>query len=290
MASARFWPSAMVGIRYLLFRARVVFFGEETSDAVLVPFGSRKLVPIIRCSREADSRTNRQILKFARRPNKPPQLVSADTLTTTMASPDRTAGTARTKADANDNGNANAGTTTPCFNEGVIIVILQYLIAATEADLRNSIGQVEARADERAIQLAATQANLANLVQTIQAGSAVADNSIRECLTSLRTHMSSCLTSHNEGLASLQTLLVGVEKKLRAELEAERAARDAKIAAQDAEIASLREGFKAKIAALEANNAALEANNAARDAEMAELRDLFAGISVQEGQDQQQEE
>ena len=81
-----------------------------------------------------------------------------------------------------------------------------------------------------------------------------------------------CLNSHNEGLASLQTLLVGVEKKLRADFEAERAAKDAKIAAleariaaQDAEIAEFREG-------------------------MAELRDLFAGISVQEGQDQQQEE
>ena len=58
------------------------------------------------------------------------------------------------------------------------------------------------------------------------------------------TAVNKCLNSHNEGLASLGTLLVGVEKKLRDEFEAERAAKDAQIAT-----------LEAKVAALEANNA-----------------------------------
>ena len=243
-----------------------------------------------------------------------------------MTSPSRTArpsaATGATDATSTSTATDTSGAieTLAGLGEGVGMVMLQYLvseerkaefeaiIAAAEADLRTSIETVQAGADLRADELAATQtasalahADLGYTVLNVQAR---ADNlfglfqrliDLQEKLRAdfqaekadrarafqsqklfLKT-ITERLVEHAEQLTKLQADVNAEQlEKLQAEFKAEQAAKDAKIAAQDA-----------KIAALEAKIATQDAETAAHQKDLADLRDLVLAsgrVSVQEGQ------
>lgn len=175
-----------------------------------------------------------------------------------MTSPSRPSAATDATSTATDTDASGAIETLANFGEGLGVVILKHLVredrkaefeaiteaivAAAEVDLRSSIETVQAGADLRADELAATQtasalahADLGYTVLNVQAEAA----SLFEALRLVVTTQEKQVGGVKRLVGHIDCLLV-FQEKLQADFKAEQAAQDAKIAAQDAEIAALR--------------------------------------------------
>ena len=174
-----------------------------------------------------------------------------------MTSPSRTARpSAATDATSTATDTSSAIETLANFGEGLGVAIMHLLVredrkaefeeiteaivAAAEADLRSSIETVQAGADLRADELAATQtasalahADLGYTVLNVRAEAASLSEALHLALLAAQRQR------RNVGrLVGHVDYLLDFQEKLQAEFKAEQAAKDSKIATQDAKIAA----------------------------------------------------